>query len=177
VCAGALVFAFAGAWANSLVGPRTLTLLLAALIIFAGMYTLASWRRAGNTAFDGRPRAQLALLTGIGSFAGFGSGLTGVGGPALSVPLMMLFGFPALVSIGASQAIQIIAAVSGTIGNLRFGSIDFALAAPVTVVEMLGVFIGSRLAHSLNQTLLKKFVGIACMPVGLLVIAHALEWL
>jgi len=177
VCAGALVFAFVGAWLNSLTAARTLALLLAAIIIFAGAYTLASWRRAGNAAFEGRPRAQRILLTGIGSFSGFGSGLTGVGGPALSVPLMMLFGFPALVSIGASQVIQIIAAVSGTLGNLRFGSIDFELAAPVTVVEMLGVLIGSRLAHSVNQTLLKKFVGMACMPVGLLVIARALGWL
>ena len=36
-----------------------------------------------------------------------------------------MFGFPALVSIGASQVLQIVAAVSGTLGNLRFGSIDF----------------------------------------------------
>jgi uncharacterized membrane protein YfcA len=74
-----------------------------------------------------RARSDL-LLVAVGGIAGFGSGLTGVGGPALSVPLMVLFGFPALVSIGASQVLQIVAAVSGTLGNLRFGSIDFGVA-------------------------------------------------
>ncbi|MGE5523272.1 MAG: sulfite exporter TauE/SafE family protein [Rhodospirillaceae bacterium] len=175
VCAGALVFAFAGAWANSLVGPRTLTLLLAVLIIFAGLYTLAS-RHVSNK-HERRSRGHTALLAGIGSFAGFGSGLTGVGGPALSVPLMMLFGFPALMSIGASQVIQVVAAVSGTIGNLRFGSIDFALAAPVTVVEIAGVFLGSRLAHAVNHTLLRRVVGLVCIPVAALVILNALGML
>lgn len=53
----------------------------------------------------------------------------GVGGPALSVPLLVLFGFPALASIGASQVIQIIAAVSGALGNLRFGAINYKIAA------------------------------------------------
>lgn len=177
LCAGALVFAFAGAWVSSLSAPRTLALLLASIIVFAGIYTLAAWHRTGGAAFEHRPGAQQVLLAGIGSVAGFGSGLTGVGGPALSVPLMMLFGFPALVSIGASQVIQIIAAVSGTLGNLKFGSIDFALAGPVTIVEMAGVFLGSRLAHSVNQVLLRRFVGVACIPVGLLIIVHALEWL
>lgn len=177
VCVGALVFAFAGAWANSLVGPRTLTLLLAVLIIFAGLYTLASRHGSSKRARHGRSRADTALLAGIGSFAGFGSGLTGVGGPALSVPLMMLFGFPTLMSIGASQVIQIVAAVSGTIGNLRFGSIDFALAAPVTVAEMAGVFLGSRLAHTVNHALLRRIVGFVCIPVGALVILNALGML
>jgi uncharacterized membrane protein YfcA len=177
LCAGAVVFAFAGAWVNSLSDPRMLSLLLAALIIFAGIYTLAAWHRPGGAAFERRPAAQQALLAGIGSVAGFGSGLTGVGGPALSVPMMMLFGFPALVSIGAGQVIQIIAAICGTLGNLKFGAIDFALAGPVTAVEMAGVFLGSRLAHAVNQSLLRRFVGVVCVPAGLLIIAHALEWL
>ena len=40
-----------------------------------------------------------------------------------------MLGFPALVSIGVSQVIQIVAAISGTLGNLRYGSIDFGVAA------------------------------------------------
>lgn len=177
VCGGALLFAFAGAWLNSHMQPQLLALLLAAVIIFAGVYTLASSRGGRKPAYEGRPRAQQALLTGIGSAAGFGSGLTGVGGPALSVPLMVLFGFPALASIGASQVIQIIAAISGTLGNLTFGSIDFALALPVTCAEVAGVFVGAALAHAVNQLVLRRFVGLLCIPVGLLLIAQALAWL
>ena len=177
VCWGALLFAFAGAWMNSLAAPMTLTLILAAIIIFAGAYTLASWHGAKRTALQDRPGAQQALLAGIGSVAGFGSGLTGVGGPALSVPLMVLFGFPALASIGASQVIQIIAAVSGSLANLQFGSINFALALPVTAAEIVGVMAGAWLAHAVNQVVLRRFVGILCIPVGVFLIARALAWI
>jgi uncharacterized membrane protein YfcA len=174
VCAGAVVFAFVGAWLNSRTRPQTLTILLAAIIIFAGVYTLAAWRGRGSAALDDHARAQQMLLVGIGAVAGFGSGLTGVGGPALSVPIMVLFGFPALASIGASQVIQIIAAASGTLANLQFGAIDFALALPVTGSEVAGVFAGAALAHSMNQLVLRRFVGILCIPVGIFLIAHAL---
>jgi uncharacterized membrane protein YfcA len=173
VCAGAVLFAFLGAWVNARTPPQTLTLLLAGIIIFAGIYTLASWRGRGGAALDGHARAQQILLVAIGAIAGFGSGLTGVGGPALSVPIMVLFGFPALASIGASQVIQIIAAGSGTLGNLQFGVIDFALALPITGCEVAGVFAGAALAHSINQLILRRLVGVLCIPIGVFLIARA----
>ena len=173
LCWGAVVFAFAGAWANSVAEARTLGVLLAAVILFAGTYTLASWHGAPNPALRSRPRAQRGLLGAIGATAGFGSGLTGVGGPVLSVPLMVMFGFPALASIGASQVIQILAATSGTLGNLAFGSIDFALALPVTAIEIAGVFAGAVIAHAVSQIALRRFVGMLCVPVGIFLIAQA----
>lgn len=175
VCLGAVLFAFAGAWMNSLAKPAALSLILAGVIIFAGVYTLAAWRGLRQPALQGRHRAQQSLLFGIGSVAGFGSGLTGVGGPALSVPLMVLCGFPALSSIGASQVIQIIAAVSGTLGNLRFGSVNFPLAAAVTVLEIAGVFVGVRIVHAVDAGLVKRFVAVLCIVVGLFLVGRTLR--
>jgi hypothetical protein len=162
----ALVFAFLGAWVNSIARPTTLALLLAGVIIFAGVYTLFTWHGMRQTAFCDDARAQRLLLIAVGGIAGFGSGLMGVGGPALSVPLMVLFGFPALVSIGASQVLQIVAAVSGTLGNLRFGSIDFGVAATVTLIELAGVMVGVRLAHAVDGAVLRKVVAVLCLVVG-----------
>jgi uncharacterized membrane protein YfcA len=176
LCAGALVFAFVGAWLNAVSDPRTLAVLLGAVIVFAGVYTLASWRGRQRPALADRPRAQAALLAGIGSIAGVGAGWTGVGGSVISLPPMVVLGFPTLASIGASLVIQILAAASGTLGNLAFGSIDFALALPVTVAEVAGVGGGAAIAHAVNQVVLRRFVGALCVPVGVLVIAHALGW-
>lgn len=177
VCMGAVLFAFAGAWMNSITKPVALALILAGIIIFAGIYTLATWRGLRRPAFDGSHGRQQALLGAIGAVAGFGSGLTGVGGPALSVPLMVLFGFPALSSIGASQVIQIIAAVSGTLGNLQFGTVNFKIAAVVTLLEIAGVFVGARIVHAVNAESLKKFVAALCIAVGVFLVARALGWL
>lgn len=173
LCLGAVLFAFAGAWMNALSGPTALAIILAGIIIFAGVYTLATWRGLRQPAFYGMNRAQQALLATIGAISGFGSGLTGVGGPALSVPMMVLFGFPALTSIGASQVIQIIAATSGTLGNLQFGTINFTIAALITLLEIAGVFVGARIVHAVNAESLRKFVGALCIAVGVFLLGRA----
>jgi uncharacterized membrane protein YfcA len=174
VCIGAASFGFVGAWANSRMDGSLLALILSSLIIFAGIYTLCTYRAKTEAALHGRPRSQRALLLGIGAVAGFGSGLTGVGGPALSVPMMMLFGFPTLATIGASQVLQIVAAVSGTVGNLRYGSIDFALGALVTVFEIVGVYLGVKIVHAVSPRPLRAGVGVLCVLVGAALIAHSL---
>lgn len=174
VCAGAVFSGFAGAWANSRTNASALSLILAALIIFAGVYTLISWSGVRPAAFHGRPRSRQALLVGIGAIVGFGSGLTGVGGPALSVPIMVLFGFPPLATIGTSQVIQILAAISGTLGNLQYGSIDFGVAGAVTVFEIVGVLLGVRIVHAVDARSLRKVVASLCILVGILLVSRAL---
>lgn len=176
VLSSAIFFAFAGAWVNSLTGSGVLAIVLAAIIIFAGVYTLASWHGMPEPAFHGRRHAQQMLLLALGAIAGFGSGLTGVGGPALSVPLMVLFGFSALTSIGASQVIQIVVAVSGTLGNLKYGTVDFGIAATITLLEISGVLLGARIVHAVNANLLRKFVAVLCVVVGFALIARELGW-
>ena len=176
VLMGAVFFAFAGAWVNSLTGAGALAIILAAVIIFAGIYTLATWRGIAVPAFHVHRRAQQILLLALGAVAGFGSGLTGVGGPALSVPLMVLCGFPALTSIGTSQVIQIVAAVSGTLGNLKYGTIEFGIAGAVTLLEIAGVLLGVRIVHAVNATVLRLFVAALCIVVGLALIARELGW-
>ena len=170
----AVIFAFFGAWVNSVTRPKALALILAGVIIFAGVYTLSTWHGRRKPAFHDDAGARRILLVAVGAISGFGSGLTGVGGPALSVPLMVLFGFPALVSIGASQVIQIVAAISGTLGNLKYGSIDFGIAATVTLLELAGVLVGVRLAHAVDAAILRKSVAVLCLVVGIALIVHQL---
>ena len=174
VCAGALLFAFVGAWASSLSKPQLLTFVLAGLIVLAGVHVLVDWRGARRSGFRADNTNRRPLLGAIGAVTGFGSGYAGVGGPVLSVPLMMVFGFPALTAIGASQVIQIIAAVSGSVGNLQFGTINFEIAAPVTLSEVAGVFLGVRIVHAIPLQAVKGCVAVLCIAVGLLLAGHAL---
>ena len=177
VLLGGALFSFAGAWVNSLTGPGMLAIILAGVIIFAGVYTLAAWHGMDHPALHGRWKAQRLLLFALGAVAGFGSGLTGVGGPALSVPLMVLCGFPALTAIGTSQVIQIVAAASGTLGNLKYGTIDFGIASTVTLLEIGGVLLGARIVHAVNAALLRKFVAVLCIVVGGGLMAREFGWL
>lgn len=166
LCLGAAVFGFFGALVNSRMDGRVLTIILSVVIIVAGVNSLFKRSSDGIPALRQSPRMQHLLLFVIGGISGFGSGLTGVGGPALSVPIMLLFGFKPLTVIGASQVIQILAAVSGTIGNLQYGMIDFQLAIALTAFEVVGVLIGVVVVHALSGDSLRGAVGIFCVVAG-----------
>lgn len=173
MCAGGVLFGAVGAWANSRLDARPLGLLLAVLIVLAGFYTLFGGRTNRAAAFEGRPQLQFVMLAAIGAVTGFGSGLTGVGGPALSVPIMVLLGFPTLVSIGVSQVIQILAALSGSATYLVRGTVDLQLAASLVLFEIGGVWLGVHLAHRVPARLLRGFVGVLCVVVGSALLVRA----
>ena len=167
VSVGAIVFSVLGAWASSRLDARPLTLLIAAIIILAGAYILVPSRP--RAAFrDGRSGGEQAMLLAVGVASGFGSGLSGAGGPLFSVPMMVLAGFGPLASIGTSQVLQIVAAAFGTAGNLAYGRIDFGVAAWITALELAGVAAGVRLAHLASTQTLRRTVAGLCLVVGAL---------
>mgnify|MGYP002712919292 CR=1 FL=1 len=176
LCIGAAIFGFFGAWANAKINAHGLSLILSSIIVFAGIYTFFTKSRSKLLFFQNSRRLQLLLLAGVGAVVGFGSGLTGVGGPAISVPLMILLGFPTLSTIGASQVVQILAAVSGTAGNLRFGSINYELAVMCTIFEVVGVVMGVRIVHAMNAQILRSCVGVLCILVGAGLMIRTLEF-
>jgi uncharacterized membrane protein YfcA len=173
VCLGAAMTGFAGAWLGSTLSTPVLSFVLAIVIMVAGIYTLSgSARPALQTGQD--PRRQWLALLGIGAATGFLSGLTGIGGSALSVPLMVLCGFSIMRSIGAGQVLQIVGAVSGTMANLRYGTIDFSLAAFVSAFEIGGVLLGAYIIHRVDIEMIRKFVGGLCLVAGCAFIIRAL---
>lgn len=172
--AGALMFSYLGARTNALADVRALALIIALVILFAGIYILLPARSRKVVQRDGRSRAQQFLLFLVGAVAGFGSGLSGAGGPLFSVPMMLMLGFPPLSVVGAGQVLQIAAALSGTLGNLQFGAIDFAFAAWLTLFELAGVLVGVRAAHAAGAAALRRTAGGLCLLTGLLMLVRAL---
>jgi len=167
-----LIFGYVGAAVNATVSANHLNIILGCIIVFAGIYALFP-ARGGTITYEPGNTLQKLLLLGIGSAVGFGSGLTGVGGPVLSVPIMVIAGFHPLTAIATSQVIQITAATSGTIGNIANSFVDFTTASWVTAVELVGVFIGARLAHTLSTAKLKKAVSVVCIVVGAFILIRS----
>lgn len=167
VCSGAALTGFVGAWIGAMLSASTRSLVLAAVILIAGIYTLTTGDRGGVFALPQDGRRKWLVLAAIGAVTGFLSGLTGIGGPALSVPLMVLFGFSILTAIGTGQVLQIVGALSGTLANLRFGHIDYSLAAFISFFEILGVLLGAYIIHRVDVIVVKRFVGGLCLLAGI----------
>lgn len=174
VCLGAVFFGYLGAMVNSGLNAVHLNIALACIIIFAGIYTYRPYKGKGLLAADGGSGGRRLVLFTIGATVGFGSGLTGVGGPVLSVPMMVILGFAPLTAIATSQVIQIVAAVSGTVGNIKFGGIDFVTGTWVTMVELAGVAIGAHIAHRSGAARLRTIVAVVCVLVGGFILVKSL---
>ena len=173
VCAGALVFGYLGAALASAVDPRPLAIIIALVIIAAGLYVFMPGR-PGVRARDGEGWSGRLELAAVGAAAGFGAGFSGAGGPLFSVPIMVILGYVPLTAIATSQVLQIIAAVSGSLENLRHGTIDLEIAAIVTVFELAGVLAGVRLAHVASPVVLRRLAGGLCVLTGGLLLMRSL---
>jgi hypothetical protein len=165
VCAGALIFGFLGATAAAYVDSRPLSIIIALIIVAAGIYIFIPQRASAHPR-DGRGWREQTLLTSVGATSGFGSGFSGAGGPLFSVPLMVILGYVPLTSVATSQVLQIIAAASGSLGNLRHGFIDWHTAALITVFELAGLIAGVRLAHVASPRVLRRLAGGLCIFSG-----------
>ena len=173
VCAGALLFGYAGAAAAARVDPRPLAILIALVIVGAGVYIFVP-QRSANAMRDGQGWREQALLASVGAASGFGSGFSGAGGPIFSVPIMVILRYVPLTAVATSQVLQIIAATSGSIGNLQHDFIDFRAAAIVTVFELAGVVIGVRLAHVASALALRRLAGVLCVLSGGILLVRSL---
>lgn len=172
ICAGATIAGYLGAAAAGFIDPRPLTLLIAGIIMVAGLWVLRPVPPRAVSRDGGSP-GDTATLLGVGAACGFGSGLSGAGGPLFSVPTMVLLGFSPLAAIGVSQVLQIVAAVSGSLASVQDGRIHFGIAGWVIAFEMAGVVAGTWLAHSVSGVALRRIAAWLCIGVAALMAVRA----
>lgn len=165
LCTGAAPAAVAGALTNSALPEGALVLALSLILLVAGMNALKR-REIPYT------RSKLLLhplmLVLFGAIVGFGSALTGTGGPVLLVPLLMLAQVTVRRAVGASQVIQVPIAGSAVAGYALSGSVDLALGCTLGLVAIVGVLVGSRIAHVLPVGALERLVGAFLVLTALL---------
>jgi len=113
---------------------------------------------------DGAPDA--ARLAAVGAVTGFGSALSGTGGPLLLIPILVWMKLPVLTAVGLGQVIQLPIATLASIGNFQLGEVDIQVSLAIAVLLVLGVTAGARLAHRLPATLLTRIVAVVLILVG-----------
>jgi uncharacterized protein len=97
---------------------------------------------------------SIVALVVLGFVTGVLSGILGVGGGIIIVPmLILLFGQSDLVAKGTSLAMMIPTAISGTIGNLRRKNVDIPSALVVGLSACVTTALGAALSVSLDPQL------------------------
>jgi uncharacterized protein len=124
----------------------------------------AARREAAGEPSEGTPMQ----LAGIGLAAGFVSGLLGVGGGIIIVPLLSgILRMPLKRALGTSLLAIVALVIPGTIVHAALGHIDWAIFAALTVGAVPGARIGARLALGTRERTLRLLVGSFLLVVAL----------
>ncbi|WP_320066061.1 sulfite exporter TauE/SafE family protein [Micromonospora sp. RTGN7] len=132
----------------------------------------------GRRNAEGRPvphdlPVPRVILDGV--VVGLVTGLVGAGGGFLVVPaLALLGGLPMPVAVGTSLVVIAMKSFAGLAGYLSSVSINWGLAAAVTVAAIAGSFAGGRLAGRIPADVLRKSFGWFVLVMGVFVLGQQL---
>ena len=104
----------------------------------------------------------------IGILAGGLSGLVGVGGGIIMVPLLvMFFSFNQHEAQGTSLAVLAVPVTAVAVFNYyKEGQINLKYAAIIAVFFVIGSIVGSKFALTLDQKVLKKIFAVVLVVIA-----------
>ena len=177
---------FVGGLASARVPAELLSLLFALVVMVAGALMIRrprqaisakprthwfSWsRQLGNQVYQ----VDLGVGLPLSALAGLVSGMVGVGGGILKVPLMvMLLGVPMDIAIGSSSLMIGLTAGAGFAGHMVSGHWDWRLSLLLAIAVFAGGQIGSRISVRISKQKLKVAFGWFMLVIALLMIIRA----
>ena len=174
----AILFVLLGVWASNRLDERWLQLAFGGFMLYVALQETRSMLAGRGDGSRGSPRDGRLALAGVGGATGFVSGLLGIGGGGVAVPLLRgACRLPLREAIAASAAVMLVSASAGAVAkNASFASIDAAgadrglsasltLAAILAPTGMAGAWVGASLTHRLNLPTI-RIAFIALMTIG-----------
>jgi uncharacterized membrane protein YfcA len=143
-----------------------LLLVITALLLAYQAFGILRGRRAGAQMPE---RATTrGVYAGIGIVAGLISGLLGIGGGLVMVPLLAgWLGMPLKRALGTSLLAIVVLVIPGTIVHASLGHIDWGVFLAITLGAVPGALIGARIALGTQERTLRLAVGSFLLVVAL----------
>ncbi|HEV7655034.1 MAG TPA: sulfite exporter TauE/SafE family protein [Mycobacteriales bacterium] len=148
---------------NTHVSKKAFGILLA---VFAVAVAVLVWWRGRQEAAAGHAHPRTWVLVVLGAAVGLVSGVLGLGGPMLTVPLLLAIGVGVLESLAAAQVQSIVIASVGTIGYAIHGSVDWGLVLLIGAPELAGVIVGWRIARALPTATLRGILVVVLLALA-----------
>lgn len=109
----------------------------------------------------------IVIVMLIGLVAGILSGLIGIGGGIIMVPMLLLLGFSQQQAQGTSLAALLPpVTLLAVINYHKAGFIDWRYAIIISLVFVVGGYFGSKIAIHIDQRTLKKVFGTILLLIG-----------
>jgi len=173
-----------GVWSGRFSGIF-LTFLFAAVVFVAGFFMVKQfapgtrgrgeggrfcWRRRLG---DEEYRINLAVALPVSFAAGVVSGMVGVSGGILKVPMMvLLFGVPMGIAVGSSAFMVTLTAAGGLAGHMVSGHMEWQSTLALAVFVVAGAQIGSRIGVRLDKKKMKNGFGWFLLGMAVLLVVR-----
>lgn len=175
---------FIGGFISGAISAQTLTWIFSGIVAFAAIFMIHEFRHSPVSIptkrrwfnryrqFDGQHYAvNLLLALPVSFIAGLISGLIGVGGGILKVPLMvLLLGIPMDIAVGSSALMVGLTAAGGFAGHLTAGHWDWKTSLILGLAVFIGGQIGARQALALDKKKMKKLFGWFLLCIALVMV-------
>lgn len=176
---GALV----GAYLTSFIGKELLGLIFGVFLFFVALRMIfkldfyrfsisrmgKSWRRkivdSGGTLFEYNANVKPGLV--LSFFGGLSSGLLGIGGGALMVPILHLaMNFPMHITVATSMFIMIFTSMSGATTHFSLGNVRADYAIFLSIGVIFGAQLGTYLSKRISGKNLRRIFGVVLLLIS-----------
>jgi len=151
-----------GALLTGFIDSHLLLVITAVLLAYQSVGIVRGSRDRRGPSFVATP----SMFIGIGLIAGFVSGLLGIGGGLVMVPMLAgWLGMPLKRALGTSLIVALV--IPGTITHAVLGNIDWVLVLVVTIGAIPGARLGARLALGARERTLRIAVGAFLLVIAI----------
>ena len=161
-----------GAVASSLASPWLPSIYIKVCFVALLAYiAIKMWRgdkakAVNRSTLNSDPTGALKLV-GMGFLAGSLSGLLGIGGGVVKVPiLVMTVGMPMHSAVATSEFMIMFTVLSGALSHGEVGNVNYGLGLLIVPWVVVGSFLGTKLAVRLKRAVLRKFFSVVMILIA-----------
>jgi uncharacterized membrane protein YfcA len=171
--------AFLGAYLTSIIEERLLGLIFGLFIFFVALRMIfkLSFSRTKQSHTEKsahsesslfESRREISLGVALSFFGGLSSGLLGIGGGSLLVPIMVLaMKIPMHITVATSMFTMIFTSTSGVVQHFRQGNISFDYVLLLVLGTIFGAQLGAYTSKKISGGNLRTIFGIMLVIVSI----------
>ncbi|MDH5267209.1 MAG: sulfite exporter TauE/SafE family protein [Candidatus Bathyarchaeota archaeon] len=175
--------AFIGAYLTSVIESRLLGLIFGFFLVFVALRMTTkfgffkfgfprkrdSWHRmiVGSDGNIFEYDINIGLGLALSFFGGLSSGLLGIGGGSVMVPIMCLvMNMPMHVAVATSMFIMIFTSISGVVTHISFGNVLFEYVVLLSIGVIFGAQLGAYYSKRISAKNLRRIFGVVLLLVS-----------
>jgi len=172
--------AYLGAWLTTQLQPRDLGLIFGFFLIFVALYIITDLNNLKPKRNQGKASVEksdselvesgktIAIGAGLSFFGGLASGLLGIGGGLLVVPIMTFaMGMSIHLATATSMFTMIFTSISGVTQHYQANHINFESALLLALGAVFGAQVGAYASKRISGKNLRRVFGIIVIISGI----------